>query len=977
VSDPPPPPGFAEDTAAQSDVPMPEATTGAVSAEPDLPAQYWTPRLKAADEAVSRNAHLLSILPLGSPQHDAAIVEGRQISAEYNAARAQALAAMHSPQPAAQTPPPPPGFTEDPAPPPGFTVDADAPPDPQPAPLGAMGKFGLGARDLLEGVGNIGDFAMRPANWISNVGVPAQYQTVPGGATQAMDTIADAIGLPTAQTDTERLISAANRAGTGAILTGGAETVPALVGTALSGVGSGGGAELARQHGAGPTGQLLASLAGGMVAPTAMAGGGGVVDAFTPMAQRELTPTMQAFENQQVPALPADVGGRFVRGLTAGASKMTIGGPAIEEAASASSAATAAARGRIAGQMGDASDPLQAGTAAQKGASRFLDTSEAEAAQHYDAIPVPDEAPAQTSATRAGLIEVTRGLPSNPELSKIWAENSRLNDTLDALTARETAASRAADMATAQRALATARQRVALQPDAQAHAALAEAERAHAAEVARAATPLRDGSIDWRDLKALRTIVGKIIGRPGLSTEGDTVDKLRALYAGLSQDIKDTARAHGNPALLAFKRANSFWEKRQKTIADIITPILGKNHDATPEEAFRAIQSWAANKGSFIHTARLFKLLPDKEAGAVRATIFNALGIRADGTFTPTLFLKHWNDMNARTRAVLFPGVRYQKDIGEVLEVAGAQKAASALQQGSPTAHLAQAAHLPARIAGAIYSAGTGQFHAAGGFLADIAGEHLTGKLLSSPGFARWLASSAKKPNAAAQLAHVDRLTALAAAQPQIASNVIDLQSRLRASLQAPQLPLAARVPDQPTTKPRDYASDVLARAQAKYPFIKQYNPVVMTGKAPAAYANDYAETWLPGNRGSPKSPRPANIPVNGVGINIYRPGKFGPDDLAGELIHADPFANQTRTQFMASLSPAQKETLKRTADDYADTLRGGESQQKAMQNAADSALRGYTVGQWDAASNAAMHYTAAQVKMLDALKSYMRTGRR
>ena len=201
-----------------------------------------------------------------------------------------------------------------------------------------------------------------------------------------------------------------------------------------------------------------------------------------------------------------------------------------------------------------------------------------------------------------------------------------------------------------------------------------------------------------------------------------------------------------------------------------------------------------------------------------------------------------------------------------------------------------------------------------------------------------------------------------------------DLNPEMQAYNAAFQSPNTAA--QQPPAQPQpDYSSTLLASAKQKYPFISQYNPVVTTGNAPAAYANDYAETWLPGDAGDAQSPRPSAIPLNGVGVNVYKTDKFGPDDLAAEFLHADPLANQTRSNLLKSMSAAQIQNLKSQSRDYADTINGGESDQKAMQNATDSALRGYTVGQWPAEANAAMRYTPYQTQMLERLKTYMRTG--
>jgi hypothetical protein len=169
---------------------------------------------------------------------------------------------------------------------------------------------------------------------------------------------------------------------------------------------------------------------------------------------------------------------------------------------------------------------------------------------------------------------------------------------------------------------------------------------------------------------------------------------------------------------------------------------------------------------------------------------------------------------------------------------------------------------------------------------------------------------------------------------------------------------------------PNNYANDLLAAALKQYPFMRQYNPVVTTGKGPY-----YAETWPAQETGDASMPRPSDIPIDRNGVQVFQPNSFGPTDLAAEFLHIDPFANATRNQLLQSLTPQQTQTLQRESNDYGESLKAGQTQQKAMQNATDSAMRGYTVGQWPASANAQMRYSQEQLKMLIALQAYMKQG--
>jgi len=167
------------------------------------------------------------------------------------------------------------------------------------------------------------------------------------------------------------------------------------------------------------------------------------------------------------------------------------------------------------------------------------------------------------------------------------------------------------------------------------------------------------------------------------------------------------------------------------------------------------------------------------------------------------------------------------------------------------------------------------------------------------------------------------------------------------------------------------YEEQLINDAQAKYPFLKRHNPVVITNPSDTG---NYAETWPIGEPGDEKYPRPNRIPIHQLGVEVYRPDQFSADDLAGEVLHADPVANNTRQSLMRSWAPKQLSILRQQAGDYQATLDSGGSEADAVRNATDSAMRGYVINQWPDDANSAMNYDANQLKMLDSLRSYMTT---
>lgn len=171
------------------------------------------------------------------------------------------------------------------------------------------------------------------------------------------------------------------------------------------------------------------------------------------------------------------------------------------------------------------------------------------------------------------------------------------------------------------------------------------------------------------------------------------------------------------------------------------------------------------------------------------------------------------------------------------------------------------------------------------------------------------------------------------------------------------------------------YIQNLLSQATQTYPFVKQHNPMVVMGKG-----EGYAETYPVGETGAPLQgggfSRPMTLPVDRVGVEVYKPNEFTPKDLAAEMLHIDPYAAKTRDQLMSSWTPKQLQTLKKHALDWEATLAEGRPEADAIKNATDSALRGYTVGQWPEEINKALGYSPDQLKTLDSLKMYMITGK-
>jgi hypothetical protein len=250
--------------------------------------------------------------------------------------------------------------------------------------------------------------------------------------------------------------------------------------------------------------------------------------------------------------------------------------------------------------------------------------------------------------------------------------------------------------------------------------------------------------------------------------------RLKSITDAAHEDIVDSLNANGKgDAAAAAQQADGLWKQRLDLIDKVFKPIIGPSKmPRSSEDVVKSIH--AAMKGNANRFGVFVHSLPDEEQGIVRASLISPLGKDKDGVFSLSRFSDNWRDIAPGAKAALF-GKESTDALDAVATVGREAKEAMRFANHSNTTRGLEVGRLLTYIT-ALPSLG-----------ATVAGQVVAGKLLASPRFARWLASSANKPNAAAQLAHIDRLTAIAASQPVIANDVLALQSRLQASFPGPQ----------------------------------------------------------------------------------------------------------------------------------------------------------------------------------------------
>ena len=480
----------------------------------------------------------------------------------------------------------------------------------------------------------------------------------------------------------------------------------------------------------------------------------------------------------------------------------------------------------VASSFGPATSFAGMGEALQTGAKKWIDKFERTAGKVYDAIPVDPNAKVSLTNTRRGLDEITQGFKSNPELSKIWTGHPRLRQTLEALTPTDTREAGKArltmeaerlrgaqrDIDEAQKvydelaanvspadANSLARKEATRAELEQAKAAHAKAKAAHDEAWVEANQPAIGGELSWQDMKRLRTIVGEIVGDPGLAAEGNAKAALRKFYGIMSEDMKASAAAQGPAALKAFERANTLYNQGQQRIDDALSKILGSDGKKSTEAAaakMQAIAKEGRSSSDLKMLAEIRKSLPAEEWGQVQNALIRLAGQpmnKSGRDFDAGVFTRTFKDMDPAAKNLLFGKGELRQNLDEFTGVMESLGRVNALRNTSNTA-------------GQVLT-GLG-FSSLGGIPA-LAGQMVTtyslAKLWTNPRFVKWATGYARmakataatggQPNVGKQL---KLLKKVAVAEPAIAQDALGLQRYLAQQFSGSPGRLAAEDESQP-----------------------------------------------------------------------------------------------------------------------------------------------------------------------------------
>ncbi len=697
---------------------------------------------------------------------------------------------------------------------------------------GGGGSFwqgiGAGVGDLVEGgVNNTVGLIVNPINTVA--GRAMGYE---GYTSDIGQTIRDALQLP----EGNQTVSAINQAAAGGLSVGGlSRKAGQVLGNAslrafgnnplldaATGATAAASGEVARQSGAGPVGQSVATLAGGF-APSAAIGGRnallGVMGRNPPRGPAPDMAVVEAGQRQGVPIRQADARPEL-RGDFANLQTGQYAGPMVNQARQADNAIVEQRVAEVGGQ-GSPSDQYALGTRVQAAGDRYIASTKAQADRLYKrakdlaagetAAPATNGAPtAQTPipASRGGW--VVRDKETGTPVMETFDESvaSKVNTVkyevvpsrqhLEQFNAavkqnggqppegwnkafRGTETPRAAPQAAGRLNPSTYNAPNAdavLEANIQELRAAGENSNAAAIKYLEGLRSDLRGGLSIDSMLNLRSNMRGQISERGL-TGTDTDRRVRQVIDAMNTDLAEQLPAEASAALRA---ADAFYRKRQEFINGTLKQFMGDRGNRLPAEtAATRLLSITQGKGNYDRFAKMWGQLEDGEKADVAATIAASLGRKGNGDFSPATLIRSLDPVkgiNPRTARLVF-GEEGAKALNDLRLIAQAKTDTANALNNSKTGVMVNRASGGLRsllLGGLGFSTGG----PAGAIAAPIAegvfrriGEERAARLMLNPDFTKWLRAMPEATNPKAINAYFGKLKA-SAARSQVAANDVE-----------------------------------------------------------------------------------------------------------------------------------------------------------------------------------------------------------
>jgi hypothetical protein len=578
-------------------------------------------------------------------------------------------------------------------------------------------QYGLGARAAIGGTQDIAEAAntFSPTNMVGRLiddlaggNVEPTFGGIVGSAMgsgrEPPPELAGLLGLPAPENAIERVADAAGRGITGSALTGGAGSLPALLG-GLTGGASG---AVTKEAGGGPIAQLIASLVGGIGPQALSSARTALVNPATAAAKIDDFATAGTRPNAIQAASPP------------GADVTKPAGGALAQLADWIARKTPGSAGRMADdatmqqqQIGTKVDemartltpeptPEAAGKAVSSGFDQFVGDAKSAASKLYDRVDklIPQDKPMTLPKTMTILAKESGEILPDSTLGKVLANVQ------------------------------------------------AQADEA--------------GALPYGAIKELRSRIGKMMSDQAYISDRPQLDRL---YGALSDDIGSMA-AQNPGGKVALDRANAFWRDQVIKPIDEVRHVVDKA--GGPEKIFNAAVSGTKDGATTLRSLMASLSKSPESQKALTGTALARMGKAAPNAaedsaagFTVDRFVKDYDSLSPAARGVLFRpmGEKFAKDLETVVRVARQVKVANARSNAGGGSVARGVRNLT--LGGATFAV-LGGPAAVGTAAVGAAGANAFSRLITKPGFVKWLASNGSKPESAIPAA----IGALAAQNP-------------------------------------------------------------------------------------------------------------------------------------------------------------------------------------------------------------------
>lgn len=413
---------------------------------------------------------------------------------------------------------------------------------------------------------------------------------------------------------------------------------------------------------------------------------------------------VQAAQRQGVDILPADVGGTMTQRLTGGTRQTIFGSGPIARAAETANNQAGARVAAIAGEAGAPVRQEALGEIAQRGAQRYIDESgQVGRGLYQEASDLSHDVVAQAPTAFRNL---------NAQIRELGPTAAVEGDLVPALN----------------RFRSVIADESGLRP------------------------------LDVQAMRRLRTSVANEARSDALRG----TDYSRRTSEVLN-NLRDDISSHLSPeARQAFLRADQQWAERLNVIDDVMTGIIGREGERSAEHVANRLTQMS--RGDSARLSRFLGEIPPEEAGTIRGSLINELGRASSGqqgaagnTFSLSTFLTNWDRLPERARGLLFRGDS-RAAIEDIATIAEGARATSRMANTSNTAGASNVSDAIRHVSA---------YSAFGSLGVTAIVENLTGRLLASPGFARWLARTPREPGRA-----IRALQRVAVAEPSLRGNI-------------------------------------------------------------------------------------------------------------------------------------------------------------------------------------------------------------